>query len=175
MNKNYYRMKNKLLLIFLLISSSASAQLIHVEGSKAIGIDGAYVKNGFNVSSRINFYQKNKIAYRVSLDYERVNFDISKASIFYANTEIMYTFYTLGDKLFLNAKGGILTGAEFINNSVLDKKKSQFFIGENIGLCAEYFISNKLMLNLDIDQRFFQMSKVGKASFIIKFGVNYNF
>jgi hypothetical protein len=87
----------------------------------------------------------------------------------------MYTFYNPGDKLFFNVKGGFLTGVEFISNSVLNKKKSQFFIGENIGLCVEYFITNKVMLNLDLDQRFFQLSKVGNASFIIKIGLNYNF
>ena len=168
-------MKTKLVLALLLISTSASAQLIHVEGSKAIGLNAGYVKNGFNVSSRITLYQKNSIACRGSIDFERVSFDISKASIIYANHEIMYTFYTLGDNFFFNVKGGILSGAEFISNSVLDKKKSQFFVGENIGLCAEYFISNKIMLNLDLDQRFFQHSKVGKASFIVKFGINYIF
>jgi len=168
-------MKTKLILALLLISTSANAQLIHVEGSKAIGLNAGYVKNGFNVSSRITLYQKNSIACRGSIDFERVSFDISKASIMYANPEIMYTFYTLGDNFFFNVKGGILSGAEFISNSVLDKKKSQFFVGENIGLCAEYFISNKIMLNLDLDQRFFQLSKVGKASFIIRFGINYNF
>jgi len=168
-------MKTKLLLALLLISVSVSAQLIHVEGSKAIGLNAGYVKNGFNVSSRITLYQKNSIAYRGSIDFERVSFDISKASIIYANPEMMYTFYTLGDSFFFNVKGGILTGAEFISNSVLDKKKSQFFVGENIGLCAEYFISNKIMLNLDLDQRFFQLSKVGKASYIIKLGINLNF
>jgi hypothetical protein len=62
-----------------------------------------------------------------------------------------------------------------MSNSILDKKKSQFFVGENLGLCAEYFISNKIMLNLDLDQRFFQLSKVGKASFIIQLGINFNF
>jgi hypothetical protein len=168
-------MKIKLLLIFFLISASTSAQLIHVEGSKAIGINGAYIKNGFNVSSRITFYKSGNLAYRASLDYERVSFDLSKASIVFVNPELMYTFYTLGDKVFFNVKGGILTGVELINNSVLDKKKSQFFVGENIGLCAEYFISNKIMLNLDFDQRFFQLSKVGKASFILQLGINYNF
>jgi len=168
-------MKTKLILALLLISITSSAQLIHVEGTKAIGINGAYVKNGFNVSSRFTFYKSGNLAYRASLDYERVSFDLSKASIVFANPELMYTFYTLGDEVFFNVKGGILTGAEFINNSILDKKKSQFFVGENIGLCAEYFISNKIMLNLDLDQRFFQLSKVGKASFIIKFGINYNF
>ena len=168
-------MKNKLLLIFFLISASTSAQLIHVEGSKALGINYAYVKNGFNVSSRITLYKNNNLAYRASLDYERVEFDLSKASIIYANPELIYTFYTLGDSFFFNVKGGILTGTEFISNSILDKKKSQFFVGENIGLCAEYFISNKIMLNLDCDQRFFQLSKVGKASFIIQLGINYNF
>ena len=168
-------MKTKLILALLLISTSASAQLIHVEGSKAIGLNAGYVKNGFNVSSRMTFYKNNNLVYRGSLDYERVNFDLSKASIIYANPELMYTFYTLGDSFFFNVKGGILTGAEFISNSILDKKKSQFFVGENIGLCAEYFISNKIMLNLDFDQRFFQMSKVGKASFIIQLGINYNF
>jgi len=168
-------MKIKLLLIFFLISASTSAQLIHVEGSKAIGINGAYVKNGFNVSSRITFYKSGNLAYRASLDYERVSFDLSKATIVYANPELMYTFYNAGEKLFFNAKGGILTGMELISNSILDKKKSQFFVGENIGLCAEYFISNKIMLNLDLDQRFFQLSKVGKVSFIIRFGINYNF
>ena len=168
-------MKTKLILALLLISTSASAQLIHVEGSKAVGINGGYIKNGFNVSSRITLYKSGNLAYRASFDFERVEFDLSKASIIYANPELMYTFYTLGDSFFFNVKGGILTGAEFISNSVLDKKKSQFFVGENIGLCAEYFISGKIMLNLDLDQRFFQLSKVGKASFIVKLGINYNF
>ena len=168
-------MKIRLILAFLIISVSAGAQLIHVEGSKALGINYAYVKNGFNVSSRITFYKSGNLAYRASLDYERVSFDLSKASVVYANPELMYTFYILGDKVFFNVNGGILTGAEFISNSILDKKKNQFFVGENIGICAEYFITNKIMLNLDLDQRFFQLSKVGKASFIIKFGINYNF
>ena len=168
-------MKTKLILALLLISITSSAQLIHVEGTKAIGIIGAYVKNGFNVSSRITFYKSGSLAYRASLDYERVSFDLSKASIVFANPELMYTFYTLGDKVFFNVNGGILTGAEFISNSILDKKKSQFFIGENIGICAEYFISNKIMVNMDLDQHFFQLSKIGKASFIIKLGINYNF
>jgi len=168
-------MKIRLILAFLILSVSAGAQLIHVEGSKALGINYAYVQNGFNVSSRITFYKNNNLAFRGSIDFERVRFDLSKVSIVYANPELMYTFYNPGDKLFFNVKGGVLTGAEFISNSILGKKKSQFFIGENIGLSAEYFISNKIMLNLDLDQRFFQLSKVGKASFIIKLGINYNF
>jgi len=168
-------MKIRLILAFLIISVSAGAQLIHVEGSKALGINYAYVKNGFNISSRITFYNSGNFAFRGSLDFERVSFDLSKASIVYVNPELMYTFYTLGDSFFFNVKGGILTGVEFINNSVLDQKKSQFFVGENIGLCTEYFISNKIMLNLDFDQRFLQLSKVGSASFIIKIGMNYNF
>jgi hypothetical protein len=168
-------MKNKLLLSFLIFSASMSAQVIHVEGSKAIGLNGGYIKNGFNVSSRITLYEKNSMALRGSFDFERVSFDISKASIVYLNPEFMYTFYTLGDNFFFNVKGGILSGVEFLSNSILDKKRSQFFVGENIWLCAEYYISNKIMLNLDFDQRFFQLSKVGKASFIIKFGINYNF
>jgi hypothetical protein len=168
-------MKNKLVLALLLISASASAQLIHVEGNKAIGLDGGYVKNGFNVSSRITFYKSGNLAYKASLEYEMVNFDLSKASIVFTNPELMYTFYTLGDKIFFNVQGGILSGVEFISSSILNKKESQFFVGENIGICAEYFISNKIMLNLDFDQRFFQLSKIGKASFIIRFGINYNF
>ena len=168
-------MKNKLVLALLLISSSISAQLIHVAGSKAIGLDGGYVKNGFNVSSRITLYKNNNFAYRGSIDFERVDFAISKASIIYVNPELIYNFYTLGENFFLSAKGGILSGVEFLSNSVLDKKESQFFVGENIGLCVEYYLSNKIMLNLDSDQRFFQLSKVGKASFIIRFGINYNF
>jgi opacity protein-like surface antigen len=168
-------MKNKLVLALLLISSSTSAQLIHVAGSKAIGLDGGYVKNGFNVSSRITLYKNNNLAYRGSIDFERVDFAISKASIIYVNPELIYNFYTLGENFFLSAKGGILSGVEFLSNSVLDKKESQFIIGENIGLCVEYYLSNKIMLNLDLDQRFFQLSKVGKASFIIRFGINYNF
>ncbi|MDW5298902.1 MAG: hypothetical protein SA378_02010 [Sedimentibacter sp.] len=168
-------MKIKLILALLLISASVSAQLIHVEGSKAIGLNAGYVKNGFNISSRITLYQNNNIALRGSLDFEQVKFDISKASIVSANPEFMYTLFTLGDGLFFSAKGGFLTGVEFISNSVLVQKESQFYVGENIGLCAEYFITNKIMLNLDLDQRFFQLSKVGKASYIIKLGLNLNF
>jgi len=168
-------MKIKLILAVLLISASVSAQLIHVEGSRAIGLNAGYVKNGFNISSRITLYQNNNIALRGSLDFEQVKFDISKASIVSGNPEFMYTLFTLGDGLFFSAKGGFLTGVEFISNSVLVQKESQFFVGENIGLCGEYFITNKIMLNLDLDQRFFQLSKVGKASYIIKLGLNLNF
>jgi len=88
-------MKNKLLIAFLLLSASSSAQLIHVAGSKAIGIDGGYVKNGFNLSSKITMYKNNNFAYRGSIDYERVDFAISKASIIYVNLELIYNFYTL--------------------------------------------------------------------------------
>jgi hypothetical protein len=168
-------MKIRLILAFLIISVSAGAQLIHVEGSKALGINYAYVKNGYNVSSRITFYKSGNLTYRGSLDFERVDFDLSNATIVYANPELMYTFYNPLDKLFFNVKGGFLTGVEFISNSVLDKKKSQFFVGENIGLGTEYFITNKIMLNLDFDQRFLQLSKIGSTSFIIKIGMNYNF
>ena len=168
-------MKTKLILALLLISVSASAQLIHVEGSKAIGLDGGYVKNGFNVSSRITMYQKNSIAYRGSLDFERINFTLSKVAITIVNPELIYNFYSLGENFFLSAKVGILSGVEFFSNSLLVKKESQFFVGENIGLCAEYYVTNKMMFNLDLDQRFFQLSKVGKASFIIRLGINYNF
>jgi hypothetical protein len=168
-------MKNKLLIAFLFLSASASAQLIHVEGSRAIGFDAGYVKNGFNGSSRITLYKNNNFAYRGSIDFERVDFAISKASIIYVNPELIYNFYTLGENFFLSAKGGILSGVEFLSNSILVKKESQFFVGENIGLCAEYYVTNKIMFNLDLDQRFFQLSKVGKASFIIKLGINYNF
>jgi hypothetical protein len=168
-------MKNKLVFALLLISSSTSAQLIHVAGSKAIGLDGGYIKNGINVSSRIILFKNNNFAYSGSIDFERVDFAISKASIIYVNPELIYNFYTLGENFFLSAKGGILSGVEFLSNSILFKKESQFFVGENIGLCAEYYVTNKIMLNLDLDQRFFQLSKVGKASFIINIGINYNF
>jgi hypothetical protein len=120
-------------------------------------------------------YKNNNFAYQGSLDYERVDFAISKASIIYVNPELIYNFYSLGENFFLSAKGGILSGVEFLSNSVLEKKESQFFVGENIGLCAEYYVTNKIMFNLDLDQRFFQLSKVGKASFIIRLGINYNF
>ena len=168
-------MKTKLLIALLFLSTSASAQLIHVAGSKAIGLNAGYVKNGFNVSSRITMYKNNNFAYQGSFDYERVDFAISKASIIYVNPALIYNFYSLGENFFLSAKGGILSGAEFISNSILDKKESQFFVGENIGLCAEYYVTNKIMFNLDLDQRFFQLSKVGKTSSIIRLGINYNF
>jgi len=41
LNKNFYPMKNKLLIAFLFLSASASAQLIHVAGSRAIGLEAA--------------------------------------------------------------------------------------------------------------------------------------
>jgi hypothetical protein len=146
-----------------------------VEGSWAIGFDGGYIKNGFNGSSRITLYKDNNFAYRGSLDYEMVDFALSKASIIYVNPELIYNFYAYRENFFLSAKGGILSGVEFLSNSVLDKKVSQFFVGENIGLCAEYYATNKIMFNLDLDQRFFQLSKVGSTSFVIKMGINFNF
>jgi len=168
-------MRYRLLIILTLAFFGANAQLIHVAGSKAIGLNGGYVTNGFNVSSRLSLYLKSDITFRGSFDYERVKFKLSNAYSLTVNPDIMYTIKTFGENFFLSAKAGLITGAEFLSNSILGKSKSQFIIGENLGLCAEYYVSSKIMLNLDIDQRFFQMSKLGNASFTVKLGVNYNF
>lgn len=167
--------KTVLLFLFLLVATVGQAQLIHVSGSKAIGLNGGFIKDGYNISTRFSLYQKSNITYRASIDFEHVNLSLSKANIVYANPEFMYTFFFYGERLYFSGKAGLLSGAEFISNSALDRKKNQFFVGENVGLCAEYYVSNLIMLNLDIDQRFFQLSKVGNSSFIIKLGVNYNF
>ncbi|MHC1705796.1 MAG: hypothetical protein AB9846_17985 [Tenuifilaceae bacterium] len=168
-------MKYKLLIFFSIYCFATKAQLIHVDGSKSVGLNFGYTKYGYSLSARLTLYQKGKIAYRGNIDFETVNFPISKVSCFTANPELMYTVKSLGDKFFISAKVGLIAGAEFLSNSILNKKKNQFVIGENIGICAEYFLGNRFMINIDLDQRFFQLSKVGEASFVSKIGININF
>ncbi len=168
-------MKYNLLLFLFIICFGANAQLIHVDGSKTVGLSFGYVKNGFNISSQLSLYQKNSLAYRASIDYERIKVNLTNANIFSANPTLMYTFYSSGEKLFLNAKGGVILGTEFLSNKILNRKTSQFFVGENLGFSLEYFINEKFMINLDFDQRFLQLSRIGSTSFISKIGININF
>jgi hypothetical protein len=162
-------------ILFLAFSGAASAQLVHVDGSKTVGISAGIVKDGFNLSAKANFYQKNNLAYRVSLEYERLSFTLSKTQLIQTNPELVYTFAYAGEKAYFNAKAGVLVGVEYLTNSVLDKQQNTFFLGETIGLGAEYYLSSHIMVNLDVDQRFIQLSKLGSTSFIARLGINYNF
>lgn len=159
----------------MLFTFTANAQLIHVDGSKAVGLNFGYAPSSFNISTRLSLYKNSNLILRGSLEVESVSFKLSKANVLTASPEVMYTLKSFGEKVFLSAKCGLSTGVELLSNSTLAMKKSQFIVGESMGLCAEYYVSQRIMFNLDIDQRFYQLSKLGNASFITKLGINYNF
>lgn len=159
----------------MLIAFTANAQLIHVDGSKAVGLIFGYAPSSFNISTRLSLYKNSNITLRGSLEVESVSFKLSKANVLTASPEVMYTLKTFGEKFFISAKGGLNTGIELLSNSTLAMRKSQFIVGESFGLCAEYYVSQKVMINLDFDQRFYQLSKLGDASFIVRLGINLNF
>ncbi len=164
-----------IIIALILVSNKINAQLIHVDGSKALGLNGGFVKNGFSISTRLSLYDKNSFTFRGNIDFESLKVSLSEARNFYVNPEAMYTMYYVGDNLFFSVKTGVIIGVELLSNSVLKEKRNSFILGENLGFCVEYFINQRIMLNFDLDQRFFQMSKLGTASYVVKLGINYNF
>lgn len=163
------------LLICFIGANKGYSQLKHVQGINAVGSNFSYVKNGYGLNLVYTNYLRNDMILKGGFIYEKVSFKLSSFSAFYLNPEFHYTLANLNYNIFFNAKGGVLIGLESSGNEILSKKINQFILGEAFGLSTEILIGSKIFLNLDAEQRFFQMSKIGKTSFIMKIGINYNF
>lgn len=162
------------LLICFIGANKGYSQLKHVQGINAIGANYGIVKDGFGVNLVYTNYLRSDMIVKGGFIYEKVNFKLSSFDAYYLNPEFHYTLTNLNYILFLNAKGGLFLGYETTNNAILKQSINNFIFGESFGLSTEILLSSKLFLNVDLEQRIFQMSKTGNASMILKVGINYN-
>lgn len=166
-------------IIFLLMcfigAKKGYSQLKHVQGINSIGVNYGVIKNGFSTNFVYTNYLKSNMIIKAAFIYENVSFKLSKYDAYYLNSEFHYTLTNFNYTVFINAKGGLICGYEFMSNDIIERKLKQFILGESIGLSTEILIGSKFFLNLDAEQRFFQMSKIGSMSMILKLGINYNF
>lgn len=171
-------MKKNLVLIFLLLLTigwSSKAQLRHIEGFKAVGLNGGAVNNGYTISATYYHYLASRQILKAELAYEHVSFNYTPWNVFYVEPQYLYTAWKYKSWYFLDLKAGLLLGLENGKNDILNDKKTNFFIGEDFGLENEFFINDNISFSLSFSQRFIQKSDLGSLSWVVKSGINYNF
>ena len=165
----------KLLLVFVIVflGFTANAQLRHVAGSQSVGLGIGVTKEGKQISGNYGYLLKNDIGVGGRLAYEKLDFDLSDAGQIYFNPSGWYMLKKIKEMVFLNVKGGVLVGYEFTSNDILDKKENGIYFGQSFGLNAEFYVHNKITIDLNLEQRIFQKSMFGSNSYLISLIVNY--
>ena len=121
-------------------------------------------------------YLRRDVLFRTDFLYENVNIKQTNLKLYYIAPEINYTLIKVSNQLFFNLKVGIILGRENMNNEIMvNKKLNQLIFGEKIGAKLEYFISSEVSLNIDIEQRIFNNSKIGVMSELAFVSLSYNF
>lgn len=160
------------LILFVLLTISAHGQgLRHVKGNTAFGVTAGIVKEGFNIGAQYSIYLKSNKIIKGNLLYESGNIGKTQFNLLYLNPEYLYTAARLNKSIYINLKGGLIVGYENLQNDIFNEATSIFF-GENIGINAELFLTNRLSLNFDIEQRIFHKSNLGTFSPNIRMGIN---
>lgn len=166
----------KLLLLLLIVcfGLGAKAQLRHVAGNKSLGIGIGITKDAKQASGNFGYLLKDNLGVGARLAYEMVDLGVSDAGQVYFNPSVWYTLATINEVVFFNVKGGLIIGYEYTSYNEFDIKESGVYFGENIGIKTEFYINNKISVDLDLEQRFFQKSLFGSDSYLISLTLNYN-
>lgn len=162
-----------LLLVIVCFGLSAQAQLRHVAGNQSIGLGIGITKDAKQISGNFGYLLQDNLGVGGRLAYEMIDLGISNSGQVYLNPSGWYMLTTINEVVFFNVKGGLIIGYEYSSYNDFDIKESGVFFGENLGLKTEFYINNKLSLDLDLEQRFFQNSIFGSQSYLISLTLNY--
>lgn len=167
-------MKKLLLLIVVIISGlSLDAQLRYVAGSQSMGLGFGITKDAKQLHGNYKKMLRNKIGVGAGISYEWFDFKVNDADQIYVNPFGWYMIKKFNEVIFFNIKGGLLMGYETSTNKTFDESKSGVYWGQNIGLNCEFYLTNKLTIDGNIEQRFFQKSIFGHKSYLISLTLNY--
>lgn len=161
------------LLTVLLYLAVVNGQLRHVAGTSSVGIGVGKMIDGFQVNGNYHYLLKNKIGLKLNIAWEKIENELSDASLLYLNPEGHYMVGKVKGFLFFNVKGGVLIGSENTKNEFLENSKGGVVFGQNIGISSELYLCNKFSLSCDVEQRFFQKSLFGNNSSLITITLNY--
>jgi hypothetical protein len=118
---------------------------------------------------------KSRLLLRCKGIFESTKINSTGMTFIYLNPEIMYSFIKVGNSLYFNLKGGPIVGFESLKNTLLNSKKNALVYGGEIGLNTEIFLSSKISLNIDYDQRLLAKSNAGSQSYTVIIGLVYFF
>jgi hypothetical protein len=150
--------------------------LAHVKDKEQFGVGGGYVQNGFNIDGFYAKYWRKDIIFRTDINYETASYSLTRMNWYYISPEINYTIQKVSNRLFINAKAGVILGKEYLSNSIMvNHKLNKLSIGEKIGFKIEYFLTPDVSLNIDLEQRFINNSNLGTLSNIALISISYNY
>jgi hypothetical protein len=148
----------------------------HVKGQEQFSFGAGIIKNGWNVESAYGKYLQKDWLFRTDVSYETVKINLTTLNAFYLSPEMNYCIKKVNNRFFINAKGGVIAGLEYLNNEIMvNKKISQVVLGEKIGLKLEYFLTPELSMNVDLEQRFINNSQLGTITRNAYLSLSYNF
>ena len=151
-------------------------KLVHKKGNELFSVGGGLVKNGFNADVGYSKYLNKDWFYRTDLFYERVTLGLTTLNAYYGSLEYNYCIDKVNNRCFINAKAGGIIGMEDETNKVMvNLPINTFVFGEKFGFKIEYYLSPELALNLDLEQRIIDNSKIGVFSKAAYLSVSYNF
>lgn len=148
----------------------------HIKDQQQFCFGAGIVKDGFNGNVGYGKYFTKNWLIRTDFIYENVKINETTLSGYYISPEANYCFDKVSNRLFLNAKVGLIIGDESLKNNIMvNHPINKLIYGEKIGLKVEYYISTDFSLNLDLEQRFLNNSIVGTISRNAYFSISYNF
>src|SRR5208282_973880 len=137
-------------------------KLVHKKGKEQFSVGGGLVKNGWNVDVAYSKYLNKDWLFRTDLFYENVKLGLTTLNAYYGSMEFNYCIDKLSNRCFLNAKAGVILGTEDETNKIMVNLPINTIVyGEKFGFKGEYFITPVVSLNLDLEQRIIDNSKIG--------------
>ena len=153
-------MKKPILAILMCLISMnyCYSQLIHSKGINSLGLSCGIGSKSIIPGLSFQHYFNSVARLSLNLKYEPINFTFSDYKSFQFNPEFAFTLSKVSKNFYLNAIGGVSFGFEYADNKIYSEKKTNIFFGENFGISTEYYISNKIKIELFLEQFLFQHS-----------------
>ena len=113
----------------------------------------SWSKNSNELGRAYQYYILNNFSIKGSISYENLFLKFSDYHSLKIKPEIVYTILGNRKSIFLNLKGGFLSGVAFNDRNVINQNYSNFIYGPLIGATTEIFISAHIKLEFEFEQR----------------------
>lgn len=151
-------------------------KLVHKKGNEQYSLGCGIVKNGWNIDAAYGKYITKDWLFRTDFIYETVNLGITTINAYYVSPEFNYCIDKVSNRIYINAKAGVILGDETAKNKIMvNKDLDQIVYGEKAGFKLEYFITTDISVNIDVEQRFINNSQIGTLTRNGYISLSYNF
>ena len=168
--------KTKILLIALLLTIQATltqAQLVHNKGTKAFGAGVGIIDKGNQLNVQMQWYTSRNTFWQTQVYYDQATLNLSTHKLYVAQAQYNYSMIKFLNRCYLNVQVGLGFGYENIQSNVMNEEKNGAVITETGGILLESHITKKIKLDVSANQRFYQFSNAGFASWNYQFCLFY--